>query len=343
MVEALSRLEPDQVHANPKLKEALLKVLEATRGTPRFVELVRKFQIKDQNAALLEVVVKNPGETTAADALRLILENKDVGLLRNSLAGTNALTAVKITEALGNVGGSQILPLLEPLVGDPKLDASLRKQAVRALARNHEGASFLIKLAKDDTLGADIRLVASTELNQAQWPDIRAEAAQVLPRPQSRNAAPLPPIPDLVKMKGDAGRGAEIFGRPDVACINCHQVNGKGIEFGPKLSEIGTKLAKEALYETILDPSAGISFGYEGWQIQLKNGDEALGLIVSETNDDLALKTQNGIVTRYQKNEIDKRTKSNTSIMPAGLQQSMSVQDLVDLVEYLTSLKKASD
>ncbi len=144
-------------------------------------------------------------------------------------------------------------------------------------------------------------------------------------------------------MKGDAGRGAEVFALADVACINCHQVNSKGIDFGPRLSEIGTKLAKEALYESIIDPSAGISFGYEGWQIQLKNGDEALGLIVSETNDELAVKTQNGIVTRYKKSELEKRTKMNISIMPAGLQQAMSVQDLVDLVEYLTTLKNASN
>ena len=144
-------------------------------------------------------------------------------------------------------------------------------------------------------------------------------------------------------MKGDPARGAEVFARADVACINCHEVNGKGIDFGPKLSEIGAKLAKEAFYEAILNPSAGISFDYEGWQIQLKNGDEATGLIVSETNDELSLKSQNGLVARYKKSEIDRRAKMTTSIMPAGLQEAMTVQDLVDLVEYLTSLKKASN
>src|SRR5947208_484352 len=43
MIEALNRLNPEQVNANPKLKAALDKVLEATRGTPQFVELIRKF------------------------------------------------------------------------------------------------------------------------------------------------------------------------------------------------------------------------------------------------------------------------------------------------------------
>jgi len=126
-----------------------------------------------------------------------------------------------------------------------------------------------------------------------------------------------------------------------VGCIKCHQVNGEGIDFGPSLSEIGTKLGKDALYQSILDPSAGISFGFEAWQIELKSGDEAFGLLVSDTTDEIAVKSQGGIVTRYKKSEIAKREQQKLSIMPAGLQLTMSTEDLVDLVEYLLSLKKA--
>ena len=110
---------------------------------------------------------------------------------------------------------------------------------------------------------------------------------------------------------------------------------------GPNLSEIGTKLGKEALYEAILDPSAGISFGYEAWSVELENGDEIYGLITSETEDEVSVKAQNGVVTKHRKDEISSRRKSTTSIMPAGLQLTMSTEELVDLVEYLASLKKA--
>jgi len=126
-----------------------------------------------------------------------------------------------------------------------------------------------------------------------------------------------------------------------VGCVKCHQVNGEGIDFGPNLSEIGTKLGKDALYEAILDPSAGISFGFEAWQIELKNGTEAYGLIVSDTTEEIAVKSQGSIVTRYKKADVTKREQQKLSIMPAGLQQAMSTQDLVDLVEYLSTLKKA--
>jgi putative heme-binding domain-containing protein len=141
-------------------------------------------------------------------------------------------------------------------------------------------------------------------------------------------------------LKVDPANGAKVFRKPEVNCIGCHRINNEGADFGPALSEIGTKLAKEAIYEAILDPSSGIAFGFEGWSLELKNGDEATGIITSETTDEVVLKMQTGISTHYKKADITKRTKSNLSLMPSGLQQAMSQQDLVDLVEYLSTLKK---
>jgi putative heme-binding domain-containing protein len=228
------------------------------------------------------------------------------------------------------------------LVIDAGRDVVLRKEALRALAKAKEGAVALLELAKTQQLSDDLTLTATTELNSVHWEDVRAEAAQVLPMPQGQDAHPLPSIAELVRMSGNRSNGAAIFRREIVGCSKCHQVNGTGIDFGPNLSEIGTKLAKEAIYESILDPSAGISFGYEAWSLELNNGDEAYGLVVSETADELALKAVGGLVTRYKKADIAKRTKQKLSIMPTGLAKTMSIQELVDLVEYLSSLKKAA-
>ena len=66
------------------------------------------------------------------------------------------------------------------------------------------------------------------------------------------------------------------------------------------------KLGKDALYESILDPSAGISFGFEGWTVELKNGDEAYGIKTSETADEITIKNQTGVSIRFKKAEIAK-------------------------------------
>ncbi len=337
-LESLARLKNQNVEADPSLKAALMKVLDDARGTARFVELVRDFNLPGQNSGLLQVALRQPSGQSGAEAIRLVLASNDIAVLKASLHDTNS--AAGLVEALGNSDDNRVIPLLEPLVTDARQDVGVRRQAVRALSRLQKGAAILLQLAQADKLPVDLKLTATMELNQVPWPDLKTEAARLLPAPQARNAQPLPPIAELLQRKGDAAHGADVFSRSEVNCISCHRVNDRGVDFGPGLSEIGDKLGKDALYEAILDPSAGIAFGYEGWQIDLKSGDQAYGIVASETADELVVKDPRAVSTRIKKADIINRRQLKTSIMPAGLQQNMSTQDLVDLVEYLSSLKK---
>ncbi len=340
MIEALTRLGPEAVNANPKLAEALGKVLAATRGTPQFVQLVEQFKVAGQNSGLIEVAIKHPADEAGVAALRLVLASGDTAALAAAFADKDTAKVTKLVEALGNSGAKQLPALLLPLLADAKRDVALRKQAVRSLARTQEGAAALLKLAREDQLPAEIRFTAATELNAVRWPELKSEAARLLPPPPGQGDKSLPPIAELLAMKGDAKRGAEVFSRETVGCAKCHVVNGQGIDFGPDLSEIGSKLGKDALLESILDPSAGISFGFEAWSVEAKDGEEFFGLIVSETGDDVSVKTVGGVVTKFKKSTLARRQQSKLSIMPAGLQQTMTVQELADLLEYLATLKK---
>ncbi len=335
-IEALSRLKGIDLETNPALKAAVLKVLEQARGTSQFVQIVRDFKIKGQGKGLLELVMNSPKEPISVEATRLMLGEGDVELVKEALAGTNAASMIG---ALSNIQEKEIVPLLLPIVTDSTREIGLRKLAVHGLAQVQEGATALLDLAKTQKLPDDLKLTAGWELKSVRWPQVKAQAAELFPPPQGKNSEPLPSISELVKLKGNPVTGAEVFRREAVGCSKCHQVKGEGTDFGPSLSEIGAKLGRDALYESILDPSAGISFGYEAWQLELKDGENAYGLLVSETEQELALKTIGGIVTHYKKSEIVKREKQKLSIMPSGLQQAMSRQELADLVEYLTTLK----
>ena len=339
-VDALTRLEGINLDANPTMKERVLKVLDKTRGTPDFVRLVQHFQFKDQNAGLLEVALSQPSGESGVEAMRMILTSGDSVVLKSALEGANATNALNAAEALGNTGSRDAMKLLLPLVSEPKHGAALRKQSVRSLARTPDGAKALLTLAKENKLAADLQMTASSELNAARWPEVQAEAAKLLPPLQGQNAQPLPPISELVKVKGDIANGAKVYYRAAPGCANCHVVRGQGAELGPNLSEIGTKLGKDALYESILDPSAGVSFGYEAWTFTLNNDDEAYGLLASETADEVTLKNTGGIVTKIKKADVASRQQSKLSIMPAGLQAGMTTQEFVDLVEFLASLTK---
>ncbi len=339
-VEALSRLQGVDINANPKLKEAVMRVLEKTRGTANFVKLVQQFKLPGQDAGLLEVAAAQPSGESGVEAMRLVLAGGNAKIIEEALSGTNGVMAARIIEALGNTAEKQAVKFLAPVLADGQRDAVLRKQAVRSLARTSDGANEVLKLAREEKLAEALKFTASAELSAVRWPEIKAEAAKVLPPLQGQNAAPLPPISELVKRKGDAANGAKIYFNANPGCANCHVVNGRGIELGPNLSEIGTKLGKDALYEAILEPSSGVSFGFEAWSFTLKNGDEAYGLLASETADEVAVKAVGGIVTRLKKGDIESRQQSKLSIMPAGLQAAMTAQELVDLVEYLSTLTK---
>jgi putative heme-binding domain-containing protein len=330
-IEALKRLKGVDLESNPALKAAVLKTLEGVKGTPQFVELVRDFKLKGKADELLAFAIAHPADSLGVEAFRLAVADKGATNL-------SPLSAPLI-ELMGNTAEKEFVPILEPVIEDSKQDLALRKTAVKAMAQTEEGAMHLLKLASADKLDPALKFTASATLNAVHWPAIKSEAAKILPLPQGRNSS-LPPVAELIKMKGDVANGQKIFRRQEINCIGCHQVNGEGADIGPALSEIGTKLAREALYESILDPSSGISFGYEAWQIELKNGEEAFGLITSDSGDEITLKTQLGISTKHKKSEIARRTQLKDSIMPQGLQAAMSTQELVDLVEYLSSLKK---
>ena len=340
-LEALSRLKGANLETNPGLKQAVLRVLEQVRGEPEFVTVVHDFNLSGQEQGLADLVVAQPKSPAAVDALRLLLAQKATVSVQALLAGPPERT-VDIIKALGQTDDSQTVALLLPLLTDLKNPVAVRRTAVSALTKSNEGATGLLGLAKADQLPEDVKFVAGTELRGVRWPQLRAEAEKLFPAPAAKGDQSLPPLAELVKRTGDPAKGAAIFRRADVGCINCHQVNGEGTDFGPKLSEIGTKLGKEALGEAILDPSAGISFGFETWNVKLKNGDEALGLIVSETEEELSLKAVGGTVTRYPKSTITGREKQALSAMPAGLQQNLTTQDFVDLLEYLASLRQAT-
>jgi putative heme-binding domain-containing protein len=330
-IEALSRLKHVDLEANPALKAAVVKVLDKTKGTPQFVEIVRDFNLKGQAKELVDFAAKHPNDSTGVEALRIAFAESGAAVLQPMSLG--------LVQAMGNSSEKQFAPILAPILDDAKQSNDVRKAAVKALAQTEDGAAHVLKLAAEDKLDSSLKFTATAALHSAPWPKIKADAAKILPLPQTQNAA-LPPVAELVKLKGNPANGAKVFRKPEVNCIGCHKIGDEGVDFGPALSEIGTKLAKEAIYESILDPSSGIAFGFEQWQLELKNDDQAVGIITSESADEIVLKAQTGISTHYQKSDIAKRTKSALSIMPSGLQQAMSQQELVDLVEYLSSLKK---
>jgi len=194
----------------------------------------------------------------------------------------------------------------------------------------------LLSLAKENKIPQDLHTAAGGVFQTAWRAALRTEAASYLKLPANKEGASMPPISAMLEKKGDVAKGKEVV---KTICLNCHQVKGEGVNFGPDLSEIGDKLSREALYTSILFPDQGISFGFEGYRIQLNDGAIAMGKIVSETPEKIDIQYMNNQET-VAKEKIVSRMKLETSLMPSDLQSAMTEQELIDLVEYLATLKK---
>ena len=98
---------------------------------------------------------------------------------------------------------------------------------------------------------------------------VRNRAREHFPIPALKGATELPQMTELLVYVGNHERGGRSSNKP---LRECHQVNGKGINFGPDLSEIGGKLSKQGLYESILDPSATVSPAFRAVNIVKQTG-----------------------------------------------------------------------
>ena len=156
----------------------------------------------------------------------------------------------------------------------------------------------------------------------------------------SKGGTPLPPIAQLATMKGSAARGEKVFRNTLTAnCIKCHQLGTEGGIVGPPLTTIGQKLSKPQLYDAVLHPSAEILMGYENWIVRTKSGDVLSGRKTEDTDDHVTILDADGKYHDVKAADVDRKVKQTVSIMPDGLSQAISQEELVDLVEFLASRK----
>jgi putative heme-binding domain-containing protein len=271
------------------------------------------------------------------DAARQLLRQKGSDLIWATIDGSNAEEAMHMVTALRNVGSKESVAMLKTVALDEKRPINLRMNATRSLGGSMDGADMVITLLKAGDIKGDYKKAAAQGVSGDWRKNIRIQAASYLDGGQTGAGKKLPGVAELMTMNGDAARGLTVF---KANCAICHQVNGEGMDFGPKLSEIGSKLSKEGEYLAILHPDAGISFGYETSEVKLKDGTMLTGIISSKTETDLQMKFPGGVVQNYKMSDVKSMKTTETSMMPSGLQESMSTQELVDLVDYLSTLKR---
>lgn len=144
----------------------------------------------------------------------------------------------------------------------------------------------------------------------------------------------------LVGLKpGDARRGEAVYHSTKAACATCHLVGDLGGRVGSDLTRIGADRTARDLLESLLYPSVNLTPGYEPMIVTTKDDEEFSGVMREEPGGLVVLINANGAAQRFVLADLQELRPGMLSVMPEGLEQQLTPQELADLLAFLQALK----
>jgi len=123
------------------------------------------------------------------------------------------------------------------------------------------------------------------------------------------------------------------------SCANCHVLYGQGKTIGPDLTGSNRRNV-EYLLENIIDPNASVAVDFRMVVVVTKNGRVMTGLVVEKTDKTLTLMSQSDVRMVVERADIEEMESTQSSLMPEGLFQNLSDEQIRDLAAYLMSTEQ---
>lgn len=225
---------------------------------------------------------------------------------------------------------AQALPTAGPLVVGRLLPAFSRSNDVavgRALVESLQGAVVRLGL-REETLRPILAGYGEAVEREAAglYDEIAAGAVE-----QNTRVNEL-----LANLSGgDVRRGQDVFNSTKAACVACHAIGYLGGEVGPDLTRIGGIRTERDLLEAIAYPNASFVQSYEPALVATIDGRVFNGLVRGDDGESLVLATGPNEEVRIPREEIEAMQPGTVSVMPSGLDQQLTRQELADLVAFL--------
>ena len=202
-----------------------------------------------------------------------------------------------------------------------------------ALVRQPDRALALLKAIEAGTVSpTDLDPQRLRELLKHPRPDVKELAAKVLKShvPENRREV-LARYREAIVNEGDAARGKLVFQKN---CATCHHVAGVGNNVGPDISDTREKTRAQLLND-VLNPNDAIDANYIEYQVTLKNGRSISGIIVTDTGGSITLKRAENVTETVLRQDVEDVQSTGRSLMPEGLEKTISVADMTDLISFL--------
>ncbi len=145
-----------------------------------------------------------------------------------------------------------------------------------------------------------------------------------------------------VAAKGDPASGQLIYRRKDLQCQNCHAIGGVGSVVGPDMISIGASAPVDYILQSLTHPNAKVKEGYNSKMILTIEGKIIAGMVSSFSNGVYRLRLADGSIVEVAQDDIEEIS-DGQSLMPKGLVDTLTKQEMVDLVSFLSQLGKATE
>ncbi|GAA5506597.1 PVC-type heme-binding CxxCH protein [Novipirellula caenicola] len=327
----------------PKQWPAVYEKLAASED-PQIATQVQSITVKFGDASIfpqLRGIVTNADldANSRSSALAALVNGKDkellpilVSLLEDTRLRRQAIRGMANYSEIE--GAAAIIAHYDRFSGDEKSDA------IATLASRASFAAELLTAVSDGKIPrGDLSAFTIRQIQSLGDPSLTQRVNDVWGTARTSPAEKLEQIARLkqqltaeVLSKADLPHGRVLFNE---TCGKCHRLFGSGSDIGPDIT--GSNRADiDYSLQNIIDPNALIGRDYQATQVLTTDGRVITGLLKDETQTALVIQTANEKVI-LDKEEIEERTLSKTSMMPEGQLDPMSADEVRDLIAYLAS------
>lgn len=249
-------------------------------------------------------------------------------------AAATGLTRARLTDAQ-----------LTALAGTVREIGPLELPKVLAAFERSSAESIGLKLVESlkDSKGLSGLRPESLRPRLTNFPEVvrvRAEALLAGMNPDAaKQSARLEALLAEVHGQGDVRRGQAIFNSAKTACAACHAIGYLGGKVGPDLTRISEIRSERDLLEAIVFPSASFVRSYEPVLVSTRDGEEHSGVLRKDGADEVILATGPATEVRLARADIVEMRPGSVSVMPQGLDEQLSRQELADLLAFLRNTR----
>jgi putative heme-binding domain-containing protein len=211
----------------------------------------------------------------------------------------------------------------------------VRREVTEAMLGQTDRIQHLLKEVEAGRVKpGDIDALRTRQLVNHKQPDIQKLARKLLQEnlPAERKQV-MEKYQAALALKGDALRGKAVFQKQ---CATCHKVAGVGVDVGPDIGDTRTKTPAMLLTD-ILNPNQAIDSNFINYQVVTKNGKAYTGVIAAETAASITLRRAENQSDSILRQDIEEIQSTGVSLMPEGMEKTISVEEMSDLLNFLKS------